>query len=54
MSPDDAQRPGETEVEWRARIRALYGPGSDDLTPREEREYERERAQRGARKVGRA
>jgi hypothetical protein len=43
VTSDDDPRDGESEAEWRRRIRAIYGPGSDDLTPREEREYEQER-----------
>ena len=28
---------------WRSCVRAEYGPGADDLTPDEEREYDKER-----------
>lgn len=35
---DDAQ-----VTTWRARVRMEFGPGADDLTPEEEREYEKER-----------
>ena len=37
-------------AEWRAKVRAEYGPGADDLTPDEEAAYDAARTRQAATK----